>query len=52
MFRNDIFAEVDDNFDKKLKKMALVAIVGNTIIGIILTVGLIGFLYLIKIWFF
>ena len=43
--------KMDDDFDKTAKKMALLVIAGNIIfLGVVVAI-LVGFLYLIKVWF-
>jgi len=44
--------EDDDDFNKTAKKMVIIAIVRYTIIFLIIAIGIIGLLYLIKLWFF
>ena len=43
---------VDDNFNKTAKKMVIASIIGYIIISGVLGLVVVGFLYLIKVWFF
>ena len=44
--------KMDDDFNRRAKKMAVLAIIGYIIIfGVGISIG-VGFLYLIKVWFF
>lgn len=43
---------MDDDFNKTAKKMVITSIIGYIIILIVLGLVAVGFLYLIKVWFF
>lgn len=43
---------MDDDFNKTAKKMVITSIIGYIIIMIVLGLVGVGFLYLIKVWFF
>ena len=43
---------MDDDFNKTAKKMAITSIIGYIIILVVLGLVAVGFLYLIKVWFF
>jgi len=57
MFNNDdtfdtMSKKMDDDFSKTAKKMVITSIIGYVIILIVLGLITVGFLYLIKVWFF
>ena len=53
---NDTFEpmsdKMDDDFNKTAKKMVITSIIGYIIILVVPGLVAVGFLYLIKVWFF